>query len=806
MRSSLCLLPALLLNAAGLRANDDRAVELRVLPPAIELSDARDVQRVTVIARLADGRTQDVTASAKLRLGAPIASLSDGKLRPKRDGESQLLATFAGLDARAQVVVRGTSLRPPVSFANEVIPTLTRTGCNAGSCHGAAAGKNGFRLTLFGYDKSKDFVALTRELRGRRVDVAEPGSSLMLTKPTTQVAHKGGKRLRRGDGHYERLLEWVGQGASSDLAKAPALRSLAVYPEQAVLEGAGKQQQLVVVATYADGSDRDVTDLALIGSSDEGSVKVEAPGLLTSGTPGEAAILVRFQTLAVVSQVLVLDAKKRGFVWPESVKARNYVDEAIHAKLRKLRIAPAAVCDDATFVRRVYLDLLNVLPEPREVRAFLADARKDKRARLVDRLLRRPEFPDVWAMQWAEALRIESRRLEAKGMHVYTNWLRKAFHDDVPFDKVVHELLTSSGGAFTVPPTNFFLVERDPKLIAENVAQVFLGVRLQCAQCHNHPFERWTMDDYYGFAAFFGRVGNKRGEDPRERIVFSRGSGEVRNVRTGRNSAPRFLGGTEPKLARGADRRKALADWLTSKDNPWFATNIANRVFARFFGRGLVEPTDDVRVSNPPSHPALHRELGQRLIAYGYDLRKLIRDIVNSRSYQVERHATGAAAATFAGSQTRRMSAEQLLDAVSRVTGVATKYPRLPLGARATQVANGVSGNRFLSLFGRPARTSACTCERRNEPTLGQVLHLINGSTIEGKIRSAGGRLAKLLSAKKSDAEVLEELWLAAYARKPRQAEAKRVLAGLAAVKNRRSAWEDVLWAVLNSKEFLFQH
>ena len=352
-------------------SDDDRAVELRILPTELELSDARDLQRVTVLVRFADGRTRDVTKIARLRVASPIASLRGGKLHPEKNGTSELLADFAGLDAKTKLVVRGIETRPPISFANEVIPTLTRAGCNAGSCHGAASGKNGFRLTLFGYDKRKDFVSLTRELRARRVDVAEPAASLMLTKPTTEVGHKGGRRLRRGDGHYERLLSWVDQGASSDLAKAPRLRSLAVFPEQAVLEGAGQRQQLVVLARYSDGSDRDVTEMALIGSSDEGSVKVEGDGLLTSGTPGEASVLVRFQTLAVVSQVLVLDAKKRGFAWPKEVKARNYVDEAIHDKLRKLRIAPAGVCDDATFVRRLYLDLLNVLPEARDVRGVL---------------------------------------------------------------------------------------------------------------------------------------------------------------------------------------------------------------------------------------------------------------------------------------------------------------------------------------------------------------------------------------------------------------------------------------------------
>ncbi len=778
---------------------------LRILPPKISLTGRRDRQRIVVVARLLDGTTQDVTAQAKLVVDSAVARLVPGAvLLGAKSGRGSLTAQWRKQVSRATITVEHAGRRTPVSYANDVLPTLTRAGCNSGACHGAASGKNGFRLTLFGYDPGRDYVALTRELRGRRADPALPDASLMLTKPTTKVAHKGGKRFARGDATYARLREWIAAGAVNDLPTAAKLTGIEVFPKESVLAGAGGAQQLVVVARYADGSDRDVTELARLSSSSDVCAAIDARGKLTSKAPGEAFVLVRFGTFAVVSQVLVLDPKRTPG-WPKGVRPINYIDVAIHRKLRKLRIRPAGVCSDAVFVRRAFLDIVNIVPTAEEARSFVADRRKDKRARLVDALLRRPGFADVWALHWAESLKIEQRRLERKGVHVYTRWLRDAFRDNVPFDRVVRALLTSTGGSFENPPANFFVTERDPKLIAENVAQAFMGVRVQCAQCHNHPFDRWRMDDYYGFAAFFARVTRKRGEDPRETVIFTRNAGEMRNPRTGKTLAPRFLGGVEPKFAKNEDRRKQLALWLTSKDNPWFARNVANRVFARFFGRGVVDPPDDVRVSNPPSHPGLHKELGRRLVAYGFDIRRLIRDICASRSYQLARGDGKAPPEVFANAPLRRLTAEQLLDSIGRVCDLPTRYTGVPRGARATELANGRTGNRFLELFGRSARQSACTCERRNEPTLAQALHLINGATIDARVRNGKSRLHRMLASKASDAAILDYLWHAAYGRGPTKREATRIEEAVASG-NHRQAWEDVWWAVLNSKEFLFQH
>lgn len=801
------LLPALCLGAGGFPHDPPPRPTLSILPAVITLDGARDQERFVVLRSGPNGVTHDVTAAAKLSFTRPgIARLLPaGRLQGVADGETELVARAGGLAARIPVRVRDVSQRTRPSFRNDVIPVLTRAGCNQGSCHGAAAGKNGFRLSLFGYDPAHDHRALTRELRGRRLELAEPEASLMLLKPTRKVPHKGGKRLEPGGSMYETLRAWIAAGAPDDPADAPRLQGIEIFPDEALLAGEGARLQVVVRGRYSDGTDRDVTDLALWSASNEAAAGVDAHGVVTAKGSGESYVMARYGSFAVVSQILVIP-NEAPFTWPEDAVARNYIDEAIHRKLRRMRIAPAGVCDDATFLRRAYLDILGVLPQPEETRRFLADRRPDKRARLVDALLERPEFAMVQAMQWSEALRIESRRLERKGMVLYTEFLREAFQSRRPFDQVVRELLTAQGSNFSNPAVNFYMVERQPQQTAEMVAQVFLGVRIQCAQCHNHPFERWTMDDYYGFAAFFAQVGRKRGELPYETIVYHRGNGEVRNRRNGRVAAPRFLGGGEPRIERGKDRRAVLAAWLTDAENPWFAANVANRVFARFFGRGLVDPPDDVRVSNPPSHPRLHRLLGAKLVEYGYDVARLVRDLCASRTYQLRAHPDPLAQRSFAGAAVRRLSAEQLLDAIAHVTGVPEKYPGLPLGARATQVADGDPRKRFLDLFGRPRRTSSCTCERRSEPTLGQVLHLINGATIQAKLRSEGGRLRRLLRAGAGPEAILEELYLAAYCRYPKPEEKARLLAVVEKGGGKPEVWEDIFWAVLNSREFVFQH
>lgn len=786
-------------------------VELHVYPPSIQLDSARDEQRLTATGRTVSGVTVDLTDRVRFSLLGEAAALrgeGGARLVARSDGETILLAEFEGLSARVPVRVRNAGTCPPVSFRNEVLPILTRAGCNAGSCHGAAAGKNGFALSLFAYDPAHDHFALTRQLRGRRIDPAQPELSLMLQKPGGLVTHKGGRKLPADGDQHARVRDWIAAGAGDDHKTAAALRGIAVLPDDAVLL-AGSSLHVQVLARYEDGSDRDVTDLALWSSSNDGAVAIDG-GVARAGNPGEAAVLARFGSYAVTAQVLVL-ADDAPFVWPE-VPAANFIDTAIHRKLHKARVVPAELCSDEVFVRRLYLDLLGLLPPPAETRAFLADAAADKRARLIDALLARPEFAATQAMGWAEVLRVDSERMEPKGATLLSQWLRAQFAAHRPLDQVVRELLVAEGATFRSAPANFWLAADQPNLLAEHVAETLLGVRMQCAQCHNHPFENWTMDDYYGFAAFFGQLARKRGEDGAEWIVWNRGNGDVRHKRDNSVVRPRFLGGAVAEVAAGADRRAALADWLVA--SPGFARNIANRLWARLLGRGIVDPPDDVRVSNPPSHPELLQQLADLLVERHFDLRPLVAAICNSRTYQLSASGRATSSALFGSALfdralVRRLPAEALLDAIAAVTGVASKYPGVPLGESAAGIASGRTSVRFLEVFGRPARESSCTCERRDEPTLGQTLHLINGDTIAQKLGDAQSRLRRALAAKQAPDGMLDDLFCAAFSRAPSSAERASLLAPVQAATDAAAvtaAWQDVYWAVLNSNEFLFQH
>lgn len=706
----------------------------------------------------------------------------------------------------------------PISFRNDVQPVFMKAGCNSGGCHGSQEGKNGFRLSLFGFEPGKDYISLTRDLDNRRIDLANPPASLLLRKPLAEVDHGGGERLKAESDLTSIIERWIEAGAQDDPASLPTLAGVEIAPLEALLHRPGQTQQLKVVATYSDGTHREVTPLALWTSMDPATAAVNETGLVTSGSKGETFIMARFGTFAVVSQFIVLADKSAGqgaaaqpFVWKDDGPPANFIDEAINAKLTKLQVPPSPLCDDETFIRRVSLDLNGELPSVDAYRGFMADPAPDKRAKLIDTLLNRREFPELWAMKWAELLRIESgsNRISFKAMYLYNEWLRSAILSGEPLDRMVRELLSAEGGNFSNPAANFYMIETSPTQMAENVAQVFCGIRIQCAQCHNHPFERWTQDDYYSFAAFFAQVGRKPAEDPREQVVFNSGGGEVQHLRTGQNMAPKFLGGVVPQIPPGGDRRKILAEWLTSKDNPYFAACFVDRVWTQLMGRGLVDPPDDVRVSNPPSHPELRARLAKKFVEDNYDLRALVRLICNSRAYQRSSQAipeNASDARNFSHAAVRRLPAESLLDAVCAVTGVAEKFRGLPLGATAAQVADGRSGSYFLDVFGRPARLSACTCERHSEPTLSQALHLINAPVLAAKISDDRGRLAQLLKAKAAPEAIIDELYIAAYSRKPTDTERVALLKAVSEAEDRRKALEDVFWAVLNSKEFVFSH
>ncbi|MBI1900612.1 MAG: DUF1549 domain-containing protein [Planctomycetia bacterium] len=781
--------------------------KLEVFPPDVQLTTKADRQTYVVMATTPDGVTQDVTAQATVTpANAALVKIEKATVYPVADGETTLAVAFGGQTVSVPVVVKEAAADRAISFKLDVMPVFMRTGCNTGSCHGAARGKDGFMLSLFGYDPDGDHFRLTREQATRRINLAVPEECLLIEKCTGDVPHTGGKRFDKGGEHYQTLVRWLAAGAPADSGQVATVTAVELYPPRMVLQGQGTTQPMVVRAKYSDGTDRDVTHLAVFLTNNDNSADITPEGLITADNRGEAFVMARFNTFTVGSQVIVLP-KDLQYTKPNE-PAVNYIDELVNAKLHDLRILPSEICSDEVFIRRVTLDVTGVLPTEEEYNAFVADQDPAKRAKLVDKLLTRKEFSEIWAMKWAELLMIRTtNQVSYKSMFLYYNWLTERISKDVPLNKMVQELLAASGGTFTSPATNFYQIERDTLKTSENVVQVFMGIRVQCAQCHNHPFDRWTMNDYYSFAAFFSQIGRKQGEDPREIIVFNAGGGEVTHPVGGRVMPPKFLGGPQPDTA-GKDRRELLAQWITSPENPYFATSVANRVWSHFLGKGIVEPIDDVRVSNPATNPALFNTLGQKLIAYNYDFKQLVRDICNSRAYQrsTSRNESNASDdVNFAHAAFRRIRAESLLDCISEVTETKDKFQGLPLGARAVQIANGSTSTYFLTTFGRSDRDTVCACEVSTDPTLSQALHLINGETTENKIRG-GGAIAKMLQAGKKPEEVITSLYVRSLSRKPSPGEMEKLLAAIKDEPDPTKALEDVFWALLNSREFMFNH
>jgi hypothetical protein len=724
----------------------------------------------------------------------------------------QSLATVALLLALLGHRAAPAAEDPGPSFRLDVMPILMRSGCNTGSCHGAARGKDGFRLSLFGFDPEADYQRITREISGRRINLALTAESFLLTKATNAVPHGGGARIKPGDEYYNTLKRWLDTGAKNDPGPVPAVVAVVLDPPEGVLDGAGATQQLSLRAKYADGSERDVTSLAVFLTNNDNAAKVDATGLVTAGNRGEAFVMARFETHTVGSHFITLP-KGLAFQWANP-PAANVIDELIHAKLQKLRINPSAICTDEEFLRRASLDICGVLPTSDEYRSFMASADPQKRAALVDQLLVRKEFVDLWVMKWSELMMIRTvpNEVSYKAMLLYYNWLQERIEANTPIDQLVRELLSAKGGTFTEPATNYFQHERDTLKTAENVAQVFMGMRIQCAQCHNHPFDRWTMDDYYGFANFFAQIGRKRGEDPRETIVFNSGSGDVKHPVGGRVVPPKFLGGAVPDT-QGRDRREVLADWLASPANEYFGRNLVNIVWAHFFGSGIVDEVDDVRVSNPPVNKALLDVLATRFVESKYDFKQLVREICTSNAYQRSTQANETNAdddRNFSKARLRRIRSEVLLDVVTAATATQNKFQGLPLGARAVQIADGNTSSYFLTTFGRATRGTACSCEVKMEPNLSQALHLLNGDTVQEKIAS-GGVVKRMLDENRSAEQIVEEIYLRTLTRMPTEKERTSLLEILqdpaaqdpAAIQRNL---EDGFWAILNSREFVFNH
>jgi hypothetical protein len=789
------------------------AAKFEVFPTDVHLNTARGEQ--SVVCRIVEdnGVTRDVTDKVSWTVPANnLVRMEGNVIRPTGDGSGQILVKYENQTVPVTVSVKDATVDRPISFKLDVMPIFMRAGCNAGSCHGSARGKDGFHLSLFGYDPDGDYDRLTRELGTRRIDLAIPSESLLVQKAIGGVPHTGGSRVHPGDLLYNTMLRWIEAGAPADPPTVARATSLEILPKQLVLEGEGSRQQMTVRAHYSDGTERDVTHWALFLSNNENSATISPDGLVTASKRGEAFVMARFATFTVGSQAIVIPSGLK--YEPPKLPEYNYIDELVDAKLQKLRITPSPVCSDEVYVRRAYIDVIGQLPTRKEHDDFLADVRPDKRSKLIDDLLGRKEFVEMWVMKFAELLKIRSTNdVSYKSALLYYNWLEDKLSHDVPMDQIVQDLLSSEGGTFKNPATNYYEVERDPLKLAEDTAQVFMGMQVKCSQCHNHPFDRWTMSDYYGFAAFFAQVGRKQAEDPRERIVFNGGGGEVANPVTHQVAAPKFLGGDTPNVA-GKDRRRVLAEWLASPQNPYFAKNLANMVWAHFLGKGIVDPVDDVRVSNPASNPELLDTLGQKFQDYHYDFKHLVRDICNSRAYQTAAETNESNAGddrNFAHATIRRMRAEVMLDCLMEVTEVPEKFRGLPIGSRAVDIADGDTTTYFLRTFGRASRETVCSCEVKMEPNLSQALHLLNGQTIQHEL-SQSKVIEQKLKDKVPPAEIIEDLYIRCFGREPTSEELAAITAQLPKDDDKNKAQDtkklldDVFWALLNSEEFMFTH
>jgi hypothetical protein len=816
-----------------------------VSPSRIELRGHRDACQLLIAGRLDDGTEGDFTSLVSIGVDNPdiVTIARHGYVTPRSNGQTTLRVRFRETEVTVPVIVSHLAGPISVSFRRDVVAALNVSGCNAGACHGTPSGKNGFKLSLRGFDPAADYLQLTHDLSGRRISVSDPDSSLILQKGQGRIPHEGGPRLRRDDLALKVIHDWVANGARDDAPDLPQLTGITVAPGPRTIKAPFRKQQLAVTARFADGKTRDVTRLTVFTSSDENVARVDGKGTVEFVRPGQAAILARYRGELVPVLLTYIDPESSQ-PWPNP-PANNYVDTHLFAKMKRLGLAPAGVASDPEFIRRASLDLCGVLPTPDEVREFLGDTRSDKRARLVDSLLERPEYQDYWALKWADVFGNNRRALQAKGAYAFHLWIRDHIANNTPFDSVVRELIGAKGSTFNNPPVNFYrndCIAKDPQSLAQNTAQLFLGVRMSCAQCHNHPFERWTQDDYYGFAAFFARVTSK--PDPlNPRIArFNQGalvidddkSGEMIHPRTGAIVPPKFLGAAVASIPEGGERRVVLARWLASSENPFFARELANRTWYHLLGRGIIDPVDDVRDSNPPASEELIDALAKDLVAHRFDVKHLIRTIMTSRVYQLSALPDAESRdgeRYFVSAVVKLLSAEPLLDALSAATGApepfddpdsrnrdagqklvdaksaAPTFGAMPEGTRAAQLPDGdVYQHPFLSAFGQPARETSCECERSGDAGLAHALQLINGSTIKAKLARPDNRIGKLLAAERTDSELVDEIYLATLSRLPTAAERSTALTHVARSGNRRRAWEDVQWALLNSKEFLFRH
>jgi Protein of unknown function (DUF1553)/Protein of unknown function (DUF1549) len=842
------------------------ATRLEIIPSSATLDGPRAMQHLVVGAVQKDGVTYDVTDRVTFTLAHPAtARVAKGVVLPQADGETRIVAHWNRL-ASPPVAITVRNAKSPVKpeFVNDVMPILSKAGCNASACHGSPVGKGGFKLSLFGYEPELDHPAIVTDSDGRRIDANNPAQSLLLLKPTMAAPHGGGLRFKPNSAEYNTLLVWLKAGAPGVSPTEARVTKVDVMPEEPWLPAPGTKQHLIVTAHLSDGSTQDVTEKVLFSSNDDAIADVDGSGVISAKRPGETAIMVRYLGQVGVSRVAVLPPWKLAH-YPKLAQ-NNVIDEKIQTKLEKLRVVPSDLCTDEEFIRRATLDTCGILPTVDEVRAFTSDTAADKRAKLIDKLLDRPEFVDLWTLKWNDTLR-NNQRLTRQGLIPYSNWIHEQFAKNRPYDEFVRDLITASGknadieldpdrlppqlqrnpraaqlvkeinaAAFN-PAANYYIVTRNPLDVTSATSQIFLGVRIECARCHNHPFEKWTQNDYYSLAGFFNGI-TARGTNQTPRVVaVNPRAGGVKSPKTKQVMEPRTLDGAVVTQARGDDKRAVVAAWMTAPENPFFAKAAVNRLWAHYMGRGIVEPIDDMRVTNPPSNPELLDALAKEFVEHKFDLKDIHRLILNSRTYQqssrpnqYNRQDTN----NFARYYPKRMMAEQLYDSISQATGVFLPQARGPRGrarpaanqygmdlsdlgpiTRVTQLpalprGNGRRGGAdlkaFLDTFGKPRREVVCECERSTDGNIGQALAMINGDAVNDKIAAPRGRVQQLIQSNKPDAEVIEELYLATLTRKPTPMEQNDADALIRTAKSRAEGIEDVMWGLLNSREFLFVH
>ncbi|MEZ6046768.1 MAG: DUF1549 and DUF1553 domain-containing protein [Planctomycetaceae bacterium] len=787
---------------------------LNVFPAEINLKGSHSHQHL-VIDQAEGSFVVDRTYEVQIESLTPeICRVEENIVFPVENGEGKIRITLGDQTQEMTVAVSGVGEIHPIDFDRDIVPILTRYGCNSGPCHGKSRGQNGFQLSLLGFDPVFDYNALTKEARGRRLFPPAPEESLLLLKGAAQVPHGGGKKLTPGSPEYNSLVRWIATGTPEKQPDTPKLEKVTVYPPARIMQNE-KEQQLVVTAHYSDGTTTDVTRLAQYQSNEAAIADIDEAGLISSGTvTGKAALMARYHNLIAICTVSVpLPGEVDENIYA-NLPEYNFIDGLVWKNLKELKILPSEQASDHTFLRRSYLDIIGRAPTAAEARQFLTDSSPDKRERLIDHLLEQPEYAEFWSTKWADLLRPNPYRVGIKAVLNYDNWIRESFRENKPYDQFVRELVTAQGSTFRNGAVTLFRDRRTPDEITTLVGQLFLGIRLDCARCHHHPFEIWGQEDFYSFAAYFARVQHKGvGLSPpisgSEEMVFNGTSGEVKHPLTNEVLAPKPLFGEAPEVTEEVSRREALATWMTSKENPFFSQTMANRVWADLMGRGMVEPVDDLRGTNPAVNQELLTALGKDFADQDFDIKKLIRRICTSyvyglSSHPVERNTVDTR--NYSRYYRQRLRAEVLFDSIVQVTGEKESFSAMPAGVTSKELWTTRINSLFLDAFGRPDPNQDPPCERNTDTTVVQALHLMNSEELFKKVTSDKGYAAELAESEKTNEQIIEELYLSIYSRFP---EAEELQVGLSVYNSegatRRTATEDLMWAMLNTPEFVFK-